>query len=57
MSDLPARPLSIAAADPANVEQAYVRDLASSMKRTQDKEIAIITQMLALRGAQPLPLN
>ncbi|OCH78862.1 MULTISPECIES: DUF305 domain-containing protein [unclassified Gordonia (in: high G+C Gram-positive bacteria)] len=45
------------AADPANVEQAYVRDLASSMKRTQDKEIAIITQMLALRGAQPLPLN
>ena len=41
----------------ANVEQAYVRDLASSMKRTQDKEIAIITQMLALRGAQPLPLN
>ncbi|MDF6103277.1 DUF305 domain-containing protein [Gordonia hongkongensis] len=45
------------AADPANVEQAYVRDLASSMKRTQDKEIAIITQMLALRGAQPLPMN
>ncbi len=45
------------AADPANVEQAYVRDLASSMKRTQDKEIAIITQMLALRGAQPLPLS
>ncbi|MET4165021.1 MULTISPECIES: DUF305 domain-containing protein [Gordonia] len=45
------------AADPANVDQAYVRDLASSMKRTQDKEIAIITQMLALRGAQPLPMN
>ncbi|MCT1354186.1 DUF305 domain-containing protein [Gordonia sp. p3-SID1431] len=45
------------AADPANVEQAYVRDLASSMKRTQDKEIAIITQMLALRDAQPLPMN
>ncbi|EON32437.1 hypothetical protein GTC6_12733 [Gordonia terrae C-6] len=45
------------AADPANVEQAYVRDLASSMKRTQDKEIDIITQMLALRGAQPLPMN
>nr|WP_064571529.1 DUF305 domain-containing protein [Gordonia sp. LAM0048] len=45
------------AADPANVEQDYVRDLASSMKRTQDKEIAIITQMLAVRGAQPLPMN
>lgn len=45
------------AADPANVDQDYVRDLASSMKRTQDKEIAIITQMLALRGAQPLPMN
>ncbi|MFE0749806.1 DUF305 domain-containing protein [Gordonia sp. NPDC058843] len=45
------------AADPANVEQPYVRDLAASMKRTQDKEISIITQMLALRGAQPLPMN
>ncbi|WP_439032489.1 DUF305 domain-containing protein [Gordonia terrae] len=45
------------AADPANVDQAYVRDLASSMKRTQDKEIGIITQMLAARGAQPLPMN
>ncbi|MCR5980068.1 DUF305 domain-containing protein [Gordonia jinghuaiqii] len=45
------------AADEANVDQPYVRDLASSMKRTQDKEIAILTQMLALRGAQPLPMN
>ncbi|WP_238423178.1 DUF305 domain-containing protein [Gordonia sp. 'Campus'] len=45
------------AADPANVEQEYVRDLASSMKRTQDKEIGIITQMLAARNAQPLPMN
>lgn len=45
------------AADPANVSQGYVRDLASAMKRTQDKEIAVITQMLAERHAAPLPMN
>ncbi|MCZ4577941.1 DUF305 domain-containing protein [Gordonia amicalis] len=45
------------AANPANVSQPYVRDLASAMERTQDKEIGIIEAMLAERNAQPLPMN
>ncbi|WP_439644637.1 DUF305 domain-containing protein [Gordonia soli] len=45
------------AANPANVTEPYVRDLASAMLRTQNKEIGIITAMLAERGAQPLPMN
>lgn len=49
-------PMMEYAADPANVSQDYVRDLATEMKQTQDKEIAIMTQMLAGRGAPPLPM-
>ncbi len=45
------------AANPDNVSQPYVRDLASAMERTQDKEIGIIKAMLAERNAQPLPMN
>ncbi|MFW0797453.1 DUF305 domain-containing protein [Gordonia sp. CPCC 205515] len=50
-------PMMEYAMDPANVSEDYVRNLATGMKQTQDKEIAIITQMLAARGAQPLPMN
>ncbi|MFW0784234.1 DUF305 domain-containing protein [Gordonia sp. CPCC 206044] len=45
------------AADPANVSEDYVRSLATAMKQTQDKEIAIIEQMLAERNSAPLPMN
>ncbi|WAC54889.1 DUF305 domain-containing protein [Gordonia sp. SL306] len=45
------------AADPANVSEDYVRSLATAMKQTQDKEIAVIEQMLAERGAAPLPMS
>ncbi|MDL9937047.1 DUF305 domain-containing protein [Gordonia sp. ABSL1-1] len=45
------------AANPANVDEAYVRDLASGMLRTQSSEIDRIKAMLAERNAQPLPMN
>ncbi len=45
------------AANPANVSQPYVREMAAGMKRTQEKEIAIIKAMLAERDARPLPMN
>lgn len=45
------------AADPANVSQAYVRDLASAMQRTQAKEIKTLQTMLSGYGAAPLPMN
>ncbi|MYR06104.1 DUF305 domain-containing protein [Gordonia sp. SID5947] len=50
-------PMMEYAADPATVSEDYVRNLATAMKQTQDKEIAVIEQMLAERGATPLPLN
>ncbi|GAC85076.1 DUF305 domain-containing protein [Gordonia paraffinivorans] len=45
------------AANPANVSQPYVREMAAGMERTQEKEIGIIKAMLAERDARPLPMN
>ena len=45
------------AADPANVSQDYVRDLATAMLNTQANEIETLKTMLASRNAQPLPMN
>ncbi|MEO9328172.1 DUF305 domain-containing protein [Gordonia aurantiaca] len=45
------------AANPANVSQPYVREMAAGMERTQVKEIGIIKAMLAERKAEPLPMN
>ncbi|NED70546.1 DUF305 domain-containing protein, partial [Streptomyces sp. SID10244] len=50
-------PMMEYAANPAEVSEDYVRTLATTMKQTQDKEIAVIEQMLAERGAEPLPMN
>ncbi|AZG44770.1 DUF305 domain-containing protein [Gordonia insulae] len=50
-------PMMEYAADPANVSEDYVRNLATAMKATQDKEITVIEQMLAERNAAPLPMN
>jgi uncharacterized protein (DUF305 family) len=38
-------------------ETAVVRDLADTMVKTQTSESELMTQMLAQRGAQPLPMN
>ncbi|NMO01186.1 DUF305 domain-containing protein [Gordonia sp. TBRC 11910] len=45
------------AADPKNVSQDYVRDLASTMERTQGNEIKTLQAMLATYGAPELPMN
>ncbi|GAA3688080.1 DUF305 domain-containing protein [Gordonia hankookensis] len=50
-------PMMEYAANPAEVSEDYVRTLATTMKQTQDKDIAVIEQMLAERGAEPLPMN
>lgn len=38
-------------------ETSVVRDLANTMVKTQNSESELMTQMLAQRGAQPLPMN
>ena len=40
-----------------HADQAVVRDLASSIVSTQQNESELMKQMLAARGAQPLPMN
>ncbi|MBD0023284.1 DUF305 domain-containing protein [Gordonia pseudamarae] len=45
------------AADPANVSQEYVRELAGHMDGQQTDEITLFTKILTERNAQPLPMN
>ncbi|MFW0790907.1 DUF305 domain-containing protein [Gordonia sp. CPCC 205333] len=45
------------AANPDNVSQDYVRELASAMARTQAKEITTLKAILAEYGAPTLPMN
>ena len=40
-----------------NATNAVVRNFASKMALSQSAEIAVMTQMLADRGGQPLPAN
>jgi uncharacterized protein (DUF305 family) len=40
-----------------HAESAVVRNIANSMVKTQDSESALMTEMLAQRNAQPLPMN
>ncbi|MCH5644361.1 MULTISPECIES: DUF305 domain-containing protein [unclassified Gordonia (in: high G+C Gram-positive bacteria)] len=50
-------PMMQYAANPENVDEDYVRSLATSMINTQGNEINTIKTMLAQRNAQPLPMN
>jgi len=49
------QPMMVYAAEHAT--NAVVRNFAQKMADAQDSEIAVMTQMLALRGAAPLPAN